>query len=149
MFCLYECAHLNHSVPWDLDEAMRRRLEKRIYVPLPNVKGRKDLLRLCLSDLETTLTESAMDDVVAHSDGFSCADVKLLCREAAMMPMRKLLGGATPSDIMALRNEGKLSKPPPVCHEDFVEALTRTKSSVHEQKQMEKYEKWEKQFGSS
>jgi katanin p60 ATPase-containing subunit A1 len=27
--------------PWDLDEAFRRRLEKRIYIPLPNEKGRK------------------------------------------------------------------------------------------------------------
>lgn len=26
--------------PWDLDEAFRRRLEKRIYIPLPSDKGR-------------------------------------------------------------------------------------------------------------
>jgi katanin p60 ATPase-containing subunit A1 len=26
--------------PWDLDEALRRRLEKRIYIPLPNEKGK-------------------------------------------------------------------------------------------------------------
>ena len=27
--------------PWDLDEAIRRRLEKRIYIPLPSAVGRK------------------------------------------------------------------------------------------------------------
>lgn len=28
------------NIPWDLDEAFRRRLEKRIYIPLPSEKGR-------------------------------------------------------------------------------------------------------------
>ena len=27
--------------PWDLDEAIRRRLEKRVYIPLPSSGGRK------------------------------------------------------------------------------------------------------------
>ena len=27
--------------PWDLDEAIRRRLEKRIYIPLPTEAGRR------------------------------------------------------------------------------------------------------------
>ena len=63
------------NVPWDLDEAMRRRLEKRIYVPLPDAAGRRELLRLCLADVETTLTRDAalLERVVEQSAGFSCA----------------------------------------------------------------------------
>jgi len=37
--------------PWDLDEALRRRLEKRIYIPLPTEKGRKELIRINLKDV--------------------------------------------------------------------------------------------------
>jgi len=29
------------NIPWDLDEAIKRRLEKRIYIPLPTAKGRR------------------------------------------------------------------------------------------------------------
>lgn len=38
--------------PWDLDEALLRRLEKRIYIPLPNKNGRKALFDINLSELE-------------------------------------------------------------------------------------------------
>jgi SpoVK/Ycf46/Vps4 family AAA+-type ATPase len=141
------------NIPWDLDEAMRRRLEKRIYVPLPDALGRKELLRLCLKDVETALTSPAqasrLDAIVEQSSGFSCADVKLLCREAAMMPMRRLLGGATPTEILALRAEGRLTTPPPVEAQDFLDALKRTRSSVHDTKMLEKYARWQAQFGSS
>lgn len=34
--------------PWDLDEAIRRRLEKRIYIPLPTEIGRREMLRINL-----------------------------------------------------------------------------------------------------
>ena len=34
--------------PWDLDEAIRRRLEKRIYIPLPTKVGRSELFKINL-----------------------------------------------------------------------------------------------------
>lgn len=34
------------NFPWELDEALRRRLEKRIYIPLPGLQERKELLRI-------------------------------------------------------------------------------------------------------
>lgn len=36
------------NFPWDIDEALRRRLEKRIYIPLPNEIGRQALLEINL-----------------------------------------------------------------------------------------------------
>ena len=36
------------NFPWDIDEALRRRLEKRIYIPLPTLEGREALLKVCV-----------------------------------------------------------------------------------------------------
>ena len=36
------------NFPWDIDEALRRRLEKRIYIPLPTLEGRESLLKVKL-----------------------------------------------------------------------------------------------------
>ena len=36
------------NFPWDIDEALRRRLEKRIYISLPGIFERKDLMHINL-----------------------------------------------------------------------------------------------------
>lgn len=36
------------NFPWDIDEALRRRLEKRIYIPLPEKEERLELLNINL-----------------------------------------------------------------------------------------------------
>ena len=36
------------NFPWDIDEALRRRLEKRIHIPLPGPAEREELLRINL-----------------------------------------------------------------------------------------------------
>jgi katanin p60 ATPase-containing subunit A1 len=76
--------------PWDLDEAIRRRLEKRIYIPLPTEKGRRDLLRINMKDLKLD-GDVDFEQIVSRTDGFSGADITNVCREAAYMPMRRKL----------------------------------------------------------
>lgn len=76
--------------PWDLDDALRRRLEKRIYIPLPSEEGRRDLFKINLKGM--SLDENIdFDYLVKKTDGYSGADLSNVCREAAMMPMRKKL----------------------------------------------------------
>jgi len=41
------------NTPWDLDIAFRRRFEKRVYIPLPDVVARAQMLRLCLEESDT------------------------------------------------------------------------------------------------
>jgi hypothetical protein len=40
------------NCPWDLDEALRRRLEKRIYIPLPDAAARRTMFNLYLRDVK-------------------------------------------------------------------------------------------------
>lgn len=39
------------NLPWNLDEALRRRFEKRIYIPLPEEEQREQLFRINLRDI--------------------------------------------------------------------------------------------------
>ncbi len=40
------------NLPWSLDSALRRRFEKRIYIPLPDEEGREYLLKNKLKGLD-------------------------------------------------------------------------------------------------
>jgi len=79
--------------PQDLDEALRRRLEKRVYIPLPDELGRESLLTINMKGLEL---EDGVEfkSIVEKTKGFSGADMSILCREAAMMPLRRRLNAS-------------------------------------------------------
>lgn len=74
--------------PWDLDEAIRRRLEKRIYIPLPTAIGRKQLFEINLKGLDIE-GDIDYERLISITDGYSGADLANVCRDAAMMPLRK------------------------------------------------------------
>ena len=117
--------------PQDLDEALRRRLEKRIYIPLPNEIGRKALFEINSKGVQ--LDESIdWDNLVSRTEGYSGADISNVCREAAMMPMRrKLLSGSFNIDDMQGFDHKELESP--ICHEDFLEALQNISKSVSQE----------------
>merc|ERR1719454_1271126 len=41
------------NTPWDLDSAIRRRFEKRVYIPLPDLPARRRLLELNIGSTPT------------------------------------------------------------------------------------------------
>ena len=47
------------NCPWDLDEALRRRLEKRIYIPLPDATARQTMFNLYLRDVKVSCDEDS------------------------------------------------------------------------------------------
>jgi SpoVK/Ycf46/Vps4 family AAA+-type ATPase len=50
------------NCPWDLDEALRRRLEKRIYIPLPDAEARAAMFRIHLKGVKVKKTAVTMRD---------------------------------------------------------------------------------------
>ncbi|XP_044765909.1 katanin p60 ATPase-containing subunit A-like 1 [Coccinella septempunctata] len=132
------------NFPWDIDEALRRRLEKRIYIPLPSLEGREALLRINLREVKLD-PEVNLADIAEKLDGFSGADITNVCRDASMMSMRRKIFGLRPDQIKQLPKE-ELDLP--VTTRDFQEALMKNNKSVSSE-DLVKYEKWMNEFGSS
>ncbi|KAH8242873.1 hypothetical protein KR032_002702 [Drosophila birchii] len=134
-------AATNH--PWDIDEAFRRRFEKRIYIPLPNEDTRSALLKLCLKDvcLSPNLNTGLIGDEL---QGYSGSDISNVCRDASMMAMRRLISGRTPDQIKQIRRE---EVDLPITLQDFQDARQRTKKSVSAD-DVARFEKWMEEYGS-
>ena len=76
--------------PQDLDEAALRRLTRRIYLPLPDDPARRAIIEYKLKDANKNLSEEDMAAIVQETNGYSCADLNFVVKEAAMIPMREL-----------------------------------------------------------
>lgn len=126
--------------PEELDEAARRRMEKRLYIPLPDEQARKDLCQTLLSkgNFVHSIGDAELLEIAKLTDGFSGADLKGLCREAAMGPLRSNKTSLSELNAADIR---------PVMLKDFKGASRRIKPSVG-QSELERYVKWNDQFGS-
>ena len=78
------------NLPWDLDEAILRRLEKRIYIPLPTFYGRKQLFKINLKHIKVSDSVD-FEELIRRTDGYSGADLANVCRDAALMPLTKMM----------------------------------------------------------
>ena len=77
------------NVPWELDAAIRRRFEKRIYIPLPEPDARAYMVKLHLGDTPNDLEEDDFDVLGEITEGASGSDIKVLVKEALMEPLRR------------------------------------------------------------
>jgi len=55
--------------PHEIDEAARRRLVKRLYIPLPEAIGRRTIVVNLLRKQRHSLTDADIDTVVARTEG--------------------------------------------------------------------------------
>ncbi|XP_056859399.1 uncharacterized protein LOC130508152 [Raphanus sativus] len=75
--------------PFDLDEAIIRRFERRIMVGLPPVESREKILRTLLSKEKTENLD--FHELAQMTDGYSGSDLKNFCTTAAYRPVRELI----------------------------------------------------------
>ncbi|XP_027692861.1 fidgetin-like protein 1 [Vombatus ursinus] len=124
--------------PQEIDEAARRRLVKRLYIPLPEASARKQIVKNLMAKEHFDLSEEEISLIVRQSDGFSGADMTQLCREASLGPIRSLqtidIATVTPDQVR------------PIAFVDFENAFRTVRPSVS-LKDLELYENWNKTFG--
>ena len=138
------------NLPWDLDEALRRRFEKRVYVPLPNSAGRREMFNINMRGIKVQ-EDVDLDKLVKLTDGYSGADISNVCREASLMQMRRKLmktGGrlnfaALKSNPSELENELDA----PVSQSDFETAIKNISKSVSPN-DLKKYEDFTKEYSN-
>lgn len=142
------------NMPWDLDPAFLRRLEKRLLIPMPSHEARKMMIRSHFRNLACSLTEEKYDHLARLTEGFSGSDIKLLCKEAAMRPVRRILQQIESSDKFdkCSRNNVQsfqtLLNDNPICMKHLEDSLACTKHSVGSAL-CQKYILWEQEFGSN
>ncbi|AFN84072.1 AAA ATPase proteasome regulatory subunit YTA6 [Encephalitozoon romaleae SJ-2008] len=123
--------------PHEIDEAARRRLVKRIYVPLPENLGRRQMVEHLIKEYRNTLEHADLNEVAKMTEGYSGSDIFNLCREASLEPLREI------DDIEDFKSEDTR----PISLEDFRKATRQIKKSVSE-RDLEIYSDWNTKFGS-
>ncbi|KAI9589012.1 vacuolar protein sorting-associated protein 4B [Glossina fuscipes] len=163
------------NIPWVLDSAIRRRFEKRIYIPLPEPHARLVMFKIHLGNTTHTLTEQDLKVLAGKTDGYSGADISIVVRDALMEPVRKVqtathfkrVTGPSPTDKETIcddlllpcspGDEGAIEMSwmdvpsdklyePPVTMRDMLKSLSRTKPTVNEE-DLIKLRKFTEDFG--
>ncbi|KAL1566186.1 hypothetical protein AAHA92_01820 [Salvia divinorum] len=128
--------------PFDLDDAVIRRLPRRIYVDLPDADNRHKILKIIL-DPENLETGFSLEQLANSTEGYSGSDLKNLCIAAAYRPVQELLEeeskGGKSDGVLLLR---------PLKLDDFTHAKTTVGPSVSfDAASMNALRKWNEQYG--
>ncbi|KAL6967034.1 Vacuolar protein sorting-associated protein 4B [Sarracenia purpurea var. burkii] len=156
------------NTPYALDQAIRRRFDKRIYIPLPDLKARQHMFKVHLGDTPNNLTENDFENLASKTEGFSGSDISVCVKDVLFEPVRKTQDamyfintsddtwmpcgskqpGAVQTTMQDLATEGLASKiiPPPIKKIDFDKVLARQKPTVSKS-DLEVHERFTKEFG--
>ncbi|KAJ1529975.1 hypothetical protein ONE63_006703 [Megalurothrips usitatus] len=130
------------NFPQRIDEAGRRRLSKRLYVPLPDIVARMQIMSKTMERQRHSLDSDHFCALVRRLEGYSAADIVQVCHEAVMGPIREVM--AEIKDVQLLSKD----KIGPVNIQHFDAALKCIKPSVSTG-EIEVYERWNRDFGEA
>ena len=137
------------NMPWDLDDALRRRFEKRIYIPLPNKIGREQMFHINFKGIKLS-NDVNIDTLVQKTEGYSGHDISSVCREASLMNMRrKLMSENGTMDLLKMANEETFINDleAPVSQSDILSAIKNISKSVSSH-DVKKFEEWTYMFSN-
>lgn len=156
------------NIPWGLDQAIKRRFEKRIYIPLPDEAARLYMLKKKIDEVPAQISELEFVQLAKKIENYSGSDIEVLCKDTAMEPLRfaqrtnkfrKLTTGkfmpvdpATPADGFNVIQTTVYDLPdrslelPALTPNDFVISMKRSKCSVS-QGDLKQFEEWTRLYG--
>lgn len=125
--------------PQDLDEAALRRLTRRIYIPLPDYDARKAIIESKISKINHEIDENGINEVIKMTNGYSCADMQAMIKEAAMQPVREL----PPDELLKIKDKNAIR---PLKVSDFEIAIKNQAPSVSAST-IKEFDDWRKDKG--
>ncbi|KAJ3414505.1 Vacuolar protein sorting-associated protein 4 [Chytridiales sp. JEL 0842] len=162
------------NIPWQLDPAIRRRFEKRIYIPLPDPHARAKMFELHTGTTPCKMQQRDFKNLGNLTEGFSGSDIAVVVRDALMEPVRKVqlathfrkvqvpseqdpsimrtcLTPCSPGAEGAIEMSWVDVQPeelmePDLTINDFMRAVRNSKKSVNDE-DVAKYTKWTEEFG--
>lgn len=156
------------NIPWQLDAAIRRRFEKRIYISLPDVQARTRMFELNVGTTPCDLSPSDYHALAEMTDGYSGHDIAVAVRDALMQPIRRIQSathfklvpndenlrkltpcspgdpGAIEMNWMSIETDELVE--PTLTIKDFIKAIKNTRPTVN-MEDISKQENFTKDFG--
>jgi len=125
--------------PQDLDPAVLRRLPKKIYVGPMDFNGRANFIFQILKNTKTdnNLKDNDFNTIARLSDNYSNSDLKELCRQACIEPIRELKEGQLET----------IDKLRPICLNDFTKAVNVVRGTLTPE-MLNEYIIWNKENGA-
>ncbi len=126
--------------PWDIDDAMLSRFQKKVYVPLPDLAARSAIFMIETEGVGMAMDEDDFVELGVRSEGYSGRDISNVCQEVIMIPIREL-------DMSGLlENSEQEVKVRDINIDDFKNTLKKVKPMTSD-KALKQYQDWAEEYG--